>query len=152
MICAFNKTRVGVNEQIRTAKGYSGLLNVGERVMCLRNNKKQGLFNGMQGTVLKLYTGKNGRKMMDFQFDDIVFEGIWYDPSNFGQESYKIKHGSDTANPFDYAYCITCHKSQGDEFKSVLVIEQQCKNWSHRRWAYTAASRAKEKLYWKPSH
>jgi len=152
VICAFNKTRVQVNKQIRDAKGYTDLVHVGERVMCLRNNRKQGLFNGMQGTVLKLYEGKHGRKYMDFQFDDLVFEGIWYDPSNFGQESYKIKHGSDTANPFDYAHCITCHKSQGDEWDDVLVIEQKCKNWSHKRWAYTAASRAKTKLRWKPGN
>ena len=74
---------------------------------------------------------------------------ILLDKTNFGKESYDIKHGKDTPNPFDYAYCITAHKSQGDEFDSVLVLEQQCKNWSHKRWAYTAASRAKNKLIWK---
>lgn len=147
VICAFNKTRVEINNKIRAAKGYSELVEVGERVMCLRNNRKQGLFNGMQGKVLALYQGKNGRKYMDFEFDNLVMEGIWYDQSTFGKEKYDIKHG-DTANPFDYAHCITCHKSQGDEFNKVLVIEQKCRNWSHKRWAYTAASRAKEKLYW----
>jgi ATP-dependent exoDNAse (exonuclease V) alpha subunit len=76
-------------------------------------------------------------------------EGIWYDPSCFGKDKYKFKIGQDTPNPFDYAHCITAHKSQGDEFDSVLVIEQKCKNWEHKRWAYTAASRAKTKLKWK---
>jgi exodeoxyribonuclease-5 len=149
IICAYNKTRVTVNAKVREALGFSGDLKIGERVMCLRNNRKQGLFNGMQGQVLNLYDGKYGRKYMDFEFDGIVFEGIWYDPSNFGQETYKINHGSDTANPFDFAYCITAHKAQGDEWDDVLVLEQQCKNWSHKRWAYTAASRAKTKLRWK---
>lgn len=148
VICAFNKTRVAINSQIRSAMGHDGLINVGERVMCLRNDRKHGLFNGMQGVVRRLYQ-KKSRHYMDFEFDGILLDGICYDPSTFGQESYKIKHGQDTPNPFDYGYCITAHKAQGDEWGDVLVIEQQCKNWSHKRWAYTAASRAKKTLKWK---
>lgn len=151
IICAFNATRCEINQRVRKAKGYDKLVEVGERVMCLRNNRKAGLFNGMQGTVLGLTTGKYGRKYMDFQFDDIILEGVWYDDSNFGKESYKFKIGQDTPNPFDYAHCITCHKAQGDEWDNILVLEQKCKKWSHKRWAYTAASRPKTKLRWKIS-
>lgn len=150
VICAFNKTRVNINTQIRNALGFSGVLNVGERIMCLKNNRRQGLFNGMQGTVVALYKGPRGRKLMDFEFDGFIYTGVAYEEDQFGQETYKIKHGGgDSPNPFDYAYCITCHKSQGDEWNDVLVIEQRCQKWSHRRWAYTAASRAKGKLRWK---
>jgi exodeoxyribonuclease-5 len=149
VICAYNKTRVEANEVVRKAKGYTNLVHVGERVMCLRNNKKLSLFNGMQGTVVNLFNSSRGRKYMDFQFDDLVIEGIQYDTSNFGKEKYKFKIGQDTPNPFDYAYCVTAHKAQGDEWDSVLVIEQKCKNWEHKRWAYTAASRARTKLKWK---
>lgn len=148
VICAFNKTRVSINSQIRSALGYSDTLHVGERVMCLRNDRQHKLFNGMQGVVTKLYK-KRSRNYMDFEFDNLLFQGICYDDSNFGQETYKIKHGKDTPNPFDYAYCITAHKAQGDEWENVLVIEQQCRNWSHKRWSYTAASRAKKTLKWK---
>lgn len=148
IICAFNKTRCSINSRVRKALGHTSLIEVGERVMCLRNNRNQALFNGMQGTVMRLYE-KRSRKYMDFEFDGMVIEGVCYDPTNFGQEQYKIKMGKDSPNPFDYAYCITAHKSQGDEWDDVLVIEQQCKNWSHRRWAYTAASRAKTRLRWK---
>lgn len=149
VICAFNKTRVATNIQIRKALGFEGTLNVGERVMCLKNNPHAGLFNGMQGIVRNLYRTRN-RNYMDFEFDGTLLEGVCYEDSCFGQESYKIKHqGKDSPNPFDYAYCITAHKSQGDEWDDVLVIEQLCKNWSHKRWAYTAASRAKKKLRWK---
>ena len=150
VICAFNKTRCSINEQIRGALGHKGVLNVGERVMCLRNNRMQGLFNGMQGTVVNLYKGPRGRKLMDFEFDGFVYTGIAYEEDQFGQEKYTIKHGGkDSPNPFDYAYCITCHKAQGDEWGDVLVIEQKCDKWNHRRWAYTASSRAKTKLRWK---
>ena len=148
VICAFNKTRVSINSQVRTGLGFDGSLNVGERIMCLRNDKKLCLFNGMQGIVRKIYKKKT-KNYIDFEFDGRLLEKIYYDPSTFGQESYKIKHGKDTPNPFDYAYCITAHKAQGDEWDDILVIEQQCKNWSHKRWAYTAASRAKNILKWK---
>ena len=150
VICAYNKTRVSINTQIRNALGYEGVLNVGERIMCLKNNRHQGLFNGMQGTVVNLYRGPRGRKLMDFEFDGFIYNGVPYEEDQFGQEKYKIKYGGgDSPNPFDYAYCVTAHKAQGDEWDDVLVVEQRCKNWDHRRWAYTAASRAKTKLRWK---
>ena len=150
VICAYNATRVSINTQIRNALGHTGVLNVGERVMCLKNNRTQGLFNGMQGRVVDLYRGPRGRKLMDFEFDGFIYSGVPYEEDQFGKEKYKIKHGgADSPNPFDYAYCVTCHKSQGDEWENVLVIEQRCKKWSHRRWAYTAASRARTKLRWK---
>lgn len=149
VICAYNRTRVGINTQIRKALGFKGLLEVGERVMCLKNNRTLGLFNGMQGTVMKLYSSVRGRPLMDFEFDGETLCGIPYEEDQFGKESYKIKHrGGDAPNPFDYAYCITAHKAQGDEWEKVLVLEQRCAKWNHRRWAYTAASRAKGKLYW----
>ena len=149
VICAYNSTRVQINKEIRDSLGFAGILNVGERVMCLRNNRTLGLFNGMQGTVVDLYDGRRGRKLMDFEFDGFVHQGIWYDPEQFGKETHKIVMGKDTINPFDYAYCITAHKAQGDEWERVLVIEQRCRNWDHKRWAYTAASRPKSKLIWK---
>lgn len=150
VICAFNKTRVEMNSRIRNALGYEGVLNVGERVMFLKNNRTQGVFNGMQGTVVNLYKGPRGRKLMDFEFDGTIFTGVPYEEDQFGREKYKIKYGGgDAPNPVDYAYCVTAHKAQGDEWDDILVLEQRCDKWSHRRWAYTAASRAKVKLRWK---
>ena len=152
IICAYNKTRVAINTRVRKALGFEGVINVGERVMCLRNNKQLGLFNGMQGVVINLYTGKWGRRYMDFEYDGIVYKDIWYDQKQFGKEKYDIEHGRDTPNPFDYAACITAHKAQGDEWDKVLVLEQKCANWSHKRWGYTAASRAREKVLWSPDY
>ncbi len=151
IICAYNKTRVQLNQRIREAKGYTELIHVGERVMCLRNNRKLGLFNGMQGIVLGLSSGRYGRKYLDLQFDDLTFEGIPYDTACFGQETYKIKHSAESPNPFDYCDAITCHKSQGDEWEKVLVIEQKCKNWDHKRWSYTGSSRPKVQLKYRVS-
>lgn len=142
-ICAYNKTRVSRNNQIRKILGYEGLINVGEKVMCLRNNRNVLVFNGMQGIVTKIHPKK---PLFSFDSYGTIFEDIKYDRNQFGKEKSEFNY--DGPNPFDYGYCITCHKSQGDEWDSVLVFEQICDKWDHKRWAYTAASRAKEKVYW----
>jgi ATP-dependent exoDNAse (exonuclease V) alpha subunit len=148
IICAFNKTRVETNNKIRSILGYNDTLNIGEKIMCLKNDRTLKLFNGMQGTVLDVYK-KRTRYYIDFEFDNEIIENICCDMLNFGKETYKVKHGKNSPIPFDYAYCITAHKAQGDEWDNVSVIEQKCKKWSHKRWSYTAASRAKQKLVWK---
>lgn len=145
MICAYNATRVEKNARVRELQGRKGLLEEGERIMCLRNNRLMGLFNGMQGEVRKVHK-KHAR--MTFWTDGVTYVDLSYDPNQFGKEKNQFEFGADTPNPFDYAYCITCHKSQGDEFDHVMVFEQVCDKWEHKKWAYTAASRAKEKLRW----
>lgn len=149
IICAFNKTRVKINQIVREAQGYSGTINIGEKIMCLKNNKTLRLFNGMQGIVTGLHKGKHGKNLMDFKFGNEKFENIWYDTEQFGKEKYKMdKYDRNSPSPFDYASCITCHKSQGDQWDKVLVLEQKCRGWDHKRWAYTAATRAKNHLKW----
>jgi exodeoxyribonuclease-5 len=148
VICAFNKTRVGYNAQIREALGHTSLVEIGERVMFLKNNKNFGLYNGMQGTVTDLSEDDIGRRFMNFDFYGQAFEKVWYDTKQFGREKYDISFGRDRPNACDYAYCITAHKSQGDQWDKVLVVEQKCDKWDHVRWAYTAASRPCSKLIW----
>lgn len=47
-----------------------------------------------------------------------------------------------------YGYCITTHKSQGSEWSKVLVMEERFPfdKEEHKRWLYTACTRASEKL------
>lgn len=146
VICAFNKTRVGVNEDIRNILFMEGNWPyINEKVMCLRNNHAKGLFNGMQGIVKKV--GKYPKNQMTFRAEEIDYN-VSFDPSQFGKEKYDFSGDRDDPDPFDFAYCITCHKCQGDEWENIMVIEQKCDLWDHRRWCYTAASRAKESIRW----
>lgn len=149
VIAAFNKTRVRINQRVREDKGiHHGYIAIGEKVMCLRNNRKERLFNGMQGIVTKIRpSDKEDKFFFDFESNGELFEKVQYDPDQFGKETNDFNF-SQSANPFDYAYAITAHKSQGDEWNNVIVYEQMCDKWDHKRWAYTAASRAKEGLVW----
>lgn len=54
----------------------------------------------------------------------------------------------DAPYEFAYAYAITCHKAQGSEWNKVLVFEEWFPNVAeeHKRWLYTATTRASEKL------
>jgi hypothetical protein len=54
----------------------------------------------------------------------------------------------DAPYEFAYAYAITTHKAQGSEWDKVLVIEEPFpfSVEDHKKWLYTACTRAKEKL------
>lgn len=70
-----------------------------------------------------------------------------------GKQEYLMKKNKKCAEPpfeFAYAYGITCHKAQGSEWEKVLVYEERFPfdKEEHARWAYTAATRASEKLVW----
>jgi exodeoxyribonuclease-5 len=146
IICAFNKTRVQLNRRVREKLGRVGDRPVaGDRVMCLRNNRNIGLFNGLQGEAKFIFTKKN---RMHFKSDEGNLFDIKFDPQNFNAEKYEISFHKDDPDPFDFCFCCTCHKFQGSEADKVMVFEQQGGRWSKVRWNYTAASRARELLYW----
>ena len=55
------------------------------------------------------------------------------------------------ADGIELAYCITGHKSQGSEYRTVHVVLQKGDVWTlqnmfDRRWLYTAVSRAKDSV------
>ena len=146
IICAFNKTRVAINRKVRYRKEFKADWPVvGDKIMCLKNHKKIGVFNGMQGHITSL-SGKF-KNQIEFTSNEMVYN-VFFDPEQFNKEKCNFQGSQDDPLPFDYGYCITAHKSQGDEWGNVMVIEQQCKHWDHTRWAYTAASRAKKHVIW----
>ena len=72
-------------------------------------------------------------------------------PSLTPRQSYllnKNENAPDAPFEFAYAYAITAHKAQGSEWDKVLVFEEgfPFNKEEHRRWLYTAVTRAKDKL------
>jgi exodeoxyribonuclease-5 len=144
IICAYNKKRVEINKLVREKMGKDpNVPTISDKVMCLRNNNTKGLFNGMQGHIGWFHK----KNYITFVADGFAID-INIDLNSFNKEKYTIEYDKDAPNPFDYSYCVTCHKCQGSEYDKVLVLEQKSSLWDNLRWNYTAASRAKEKLYW----
>jgi exodeoxyribonuclease-5 len=144
VIHASNRERVAMNRRVRNLLGRTVLLEKDDRVICLRNSRERGLFNGMQGVVSHVAGVE-----LDFTDDDgKAFNGVAFDPGQFGQPKYVHRRGG--PHPFDYGYCVTCHKAQGSEWPHVLAFEPSWRGdyWEHERWTYTAASRARERLTW----
>lgn len=145
IICAFNAFRIGVNNNVRRLTGRGDIVEEGDRIICLRNNKTDQVFNGMHATVHRVDL-KRRKITIDTDDGERKYD-LTFHPDQFGREGtmtdidYQI-------NLFDFGYCITAHKSQGSEWDNIIVYEQICSKWDHRRWAYTAASRAKNGLIW----
>lgn len=145
VITAFNDDRIDLNRRIRRSVGYESTDGVrpvaGERLICLQNNHGFGVFNGMMGDVTAI-----DAETLTFRSAGVDFT-VPYAPEKFGN-AQEVEYRKDKC-VFDFAYAITCHKAQGDEWPTVMVAEPgPCRAWDHARWAYTAASRAKTKLYW----
>ena len=150
VICAKNKTRSLLNSQCRKALGHSERLAVNEKLICLRNNKKLGLFNGLIVFIDRILREESdcfvcsghtetGDKLFDLR--------VWSLPFYEEVDSKNPRIPRDCGY-FDYAYAITCHKSQGSEWDSVLVVDEWVPPaiWDMSRWRYTAITRAAKKL------
>lgn len=148
VICAYNRTRVGLNKTIRKQLGRDGDGPIiGDRVICLQNDNFAGCFNGQQGEIDLLESDYILR--FKPRWGELVVVGYHPEAWNAEKTPKRVKGAAPGCLvPFDFAYAVTCHKAQGDEFDKVIVFEERCDLWEHRRWCYTAASRAKGKLIW----
>lgn len=75
--------------------------------------------------------------------------------SGEGELSERIKTAMDdpyyNALQMKYAYCVTCHKAQGGQWKHVYIdmggIGREAMGPDFYRWLYTAMTRATERVY-----
>lgn len=168
IIAAKNVTRNDINHKVRKIKFGNDVPNypvTGEKAICLKNywNVLSGcgdpLINGMIGELTNITFHHNIPKyndMMHASFNVGInnkFNQLFMDYKLFAESQQTVNSDNwiefrGLAKPmlFDYAYCITCHKSQGSEFDKVLVFNEYMKSTDHKRWLYTAATRAKKKL------
>ena len=153
-ITGFNKTRFKANDIVRKHKKYKGVLEEGERVICLQNNRNQGVFNGMICTVQKIRHIGKLFILADLQEEGgagSVFSGVRMLTEQFGQpkiaDTDETKYWTKGITFWDYAYCLTTHKAQGSEAPRVAVLEEiWWGKWDPARWRYTAITRAAKEL------
>jgi len=160
ILCGYNKTRKRINAYIRTALGRESPEPVaGDRVICLRNNHKAKIYNGMLGTIKSIE--QRGDTMYDAEIDldgedstysgHISVEQFDADTTLNFTENRALYHDMDL---FDFGYALTVHKAQGSQAKRVILFEERFSKMTDdqwRRWLYTAVTRAEKELYIFPS-
>lgn len=154
VLCGKNATRVTMNKAIRRKAGSTPI--VGDKVICLRNRRQDGIYNGMVGVLVSLRTANldddcfdREAMMGEIRFDnDFLWDGPIHMPQ-FGKEKTVARFDKDMGALFDFGYCLTVHKAQGSEADSVVVIEERFGPPDpalYSRWLYTAVTRARQRL------
>jgi exodeoxyribonuclease-5 len=156
ILCGYNTTRKRLNAHVRSALGFtSPMPTSGDRVICLRNNHKKRIFNGMLGTITEIEQPNADwfRAEIAMEEEEKPFFGLISAQQfetkmalNFSQERKRIMQG----DLFDFGYALTVHKAQGSQARKVVLFEERFKQMDDdqwRRWLYTAVTRAEEELY-----
>ena len=172
VLVAKNETRRNINQLMRGyIHGVGDTKPVeGDKVICLKNDwanpNAMGdvMVNGSIGTIhnfefdssvhpllqpgLILNFKPNYAETHNDVFNDLLvdYRLLLKGESTVNKNNFNIFKRIPRPKELDYAYAITCHKSQGSEYDKVLVLEEWLKGGDHARWLYTAATRAKEKL------
>ena len=159
LLCGYNATRSKLNQAIRSSRDYESLdPQVGDRVVCLRNNRTKKIFNGMLGEVRSIVRDGNDPLRQWFEVE-IALDGEDYPYSGYilreqfnNAETIKeipLAPDGERGDLWDFGYALTVHKAQGSQAESVLVFEEKFAKSSEedwRRWLYTAVTRASVKL------
>jgi exodeoxyribonuclease V len=105
-------------------------------------------------TVLLLETLNSETANLSYEQSQLLYQKVSLDHAN---EKSKYKRFLKVKNdPFfnalqvKYSYAITCHKSQGGQWKNVFVEQPylpEGPNKDYFRWLYTALTRAQEHLF-----
>lgn len=156
ILCGYNTTRNKINQFVRNALGYEvAEPREGDRVICLRNNHKKGIYNGMLGTITNINTLNENWYEVEIDMDGSKspYIGKIYAPQfgatqaiNFTKDRIKAKDG----DLFDFGYALTVHKAQGSQAKRVVLFEERFAKMDDaqwKSWLYTGITRAEEELY-----
>lgn len=152
VLCGYNNTRVKLNKFIRSQLGFEGEKpEFRDRVICLKNNRKKNIFNGMIGKI-NYIESLDENFFVKIQMDDLndPFEGVISSKQFNSLVTLDIEYSKkDEIDLFDFGYAMTVHKAQGSQARRVVLFEErfrQMDDISWRRWLYTAVTRAEEEL------
>ena len=148
ILVARNDLRVRINQRIISEKGKDPNKPFkGARLICLRNDRDTGLFNGEFITVLDDPIRESDEWYMHVQTDNGATHYVNASNAGFNVPKPEFKP-YDKGVKFDFGYALTCHKSQGSEAKRVFIYGEGFGTKEEKnRWLYTAITRAQEELY-----
>jgi exodeoxyribonuclease-5 len=145
-----NRTRKRFNDRMRELKGHaSPTPEAGERLVCLRNNKKKGLLNGGVWTVAATKTPRRSRVRLVVEPEEGGPSVSVSTPAAMfadGPESVPWAERK-SADEFDFGYALTVHKAQGSQWDDVVLFDESFAFREHAaRWLYTGVTRAAQRL------
>lgn len=146
-----NATRRAYNMRLRERRGIEDELPVsGDKLVCLRNNRKKGLFNGGLWTVKERGSRRSGVMTLRLLPDEGAGRAIKVSvrPECFtgGIEEFDWPRRK-PYDEFDYGYVLTVHKAQGSQWDDVVLFDESFAFQESRgRWLYTGITRAAKKL------
>ena len=168
VLCGKNITRHCLNERLRKIKfgeQYANKPLEGDKIICLKNDwgtladNEEPLINGMVGVLnnIKLKDGCLYKPAMTADFtsnNNGLYKNLRMDYKIFtekettvNKDNWMMYPKNERAHEFDYAYAVTVHKYQGSEAEKVVVYDEWLGDAEfHRRWLYTAVTRASEMI------
>jgi exodeoxyribonuclease-5 len=147
-----NATRRAYNARMRERRGFAEILPLaGDKLVCLRNNRTKGLFNGGLWAVKERRARKSGTLAMRLAPDEdmggrIVKVSVRPECFTGDIEAFdwpQRKHYEE----FDFGYVLTVHKAQGSQWDDVALFDESFAFPENRmRWLYTGITRAAKRL------
>lgn len=147
IIVGKNNTRNIFNQIFK--KSPNPLPTIGDKLICLKNDYPSGVFNGETFVVTSddFQQDANGELTIQLESIDGTRQWLPFWREYFFDQSTPAYNKPRNVCWFDFAYAITCHKSQGSEWDNIAVVDEAFGN-PPNRWRYTAATRAAKNLTW----
>jgi exodeoxyribonuclease-5 len=147
-----NATRRSYNMRVRQKNNIEDPLPVaGDKLVCLRNNRKKALFNGGLWRVKSRTPSKSKILTMRLSPDEefgakVTKVSVRQDCFGSGFEDIPWEQRR-PYDEFDYGYVLTVHKSQGSQWDDVVLFDESFAFQDSRaRWLYTGITRAAKRL------
>ena len=148
VIVGKNATRHRMIRNIRARQGPKDWMPVvGDKMIVLKNDYELGIFNGVTCECAAVTATGEGTLEITLKY-----EGVEKDVEvdmRFFQETYggqaPLVRGRDDLQHVGFGHAITGHKSQGSQWGSVVVCDDQMQMSNvefRRRWLYTTITRA----------
>jgi len=147
-----NVTRRAYNARMRERRGFTQALPMqGDKLVCLRNKRMKGLFNGGLWVIqdrprkrreiigMRVRPEEDTRgKAVKVRVREECFTGAIEQVEWDYRKNYE---------EFDFGYVLTVHKAQGSQWDDVVLFDESFAfRDSRERWLYTGVTRAAKRL------
>lgn len=154
VLCGLNRTRRRLNHKMRELRGLEGKEHVdhptvGDRLVCLKNNRQAGLLNGGMWTTLDVEPWKDKVRLRveSLDFPGTVKDVTVLEHFFLGTDEQLDWRRKKDSEEFTFGQVLTVHKAQGSQWDNVVLIDESSTfRENEHRHLYTGETRAAESL------